>query len=71
MVRSGLNARVLLWLGALLLPFVLIAALNAALRNAPQVAPEFLYESAEVIESPAMRPGEVPASGWQPVTLPA
>jgi len=70
MVGSTLKTPVLFWLGALLLPFALIAVLNTAMRDTPRVAAEYLHESATVIESPVASPAQLPRVGWRPVKLP-
>jgi signal transduction histidine kinase len=69
MARSSGN-RILLWLTALLLPFLLIATLDYALRNAPLVPPQYLLREAEFLESDVVAPRELPAAGWQHTRLP-
>ena len=64
------KTRAIIWLGTLLLPFALIAALDAALQHAPLIAAQFRFASAMMVESSAATPAELPATGWQQVELP-
>ena len=69
MARSSGN-RILLWLTALALPFLLIATLDFALRNAPVVPPQYQLREADFLESHVDAPRELPAAGWQHTRLP-
>ena len=69
MARSTGN-RILLWATALVLPFLLIATLDFALRNAPVVPPQYQLREADFLESHAVAPRDLPATGWQHTQLP-
>ncbi|HEU4779508.1 MAG TPA: hypothetical protein VFS58_06455, partial [Steroidobacteraceae bacterium] len=56
---------------AVILPFVVIAGLDLAMRAAPVIDPALRVESAATLESGAKTPIELPTEGWQTRKLPA